>query len=472
MEMRGEKVDVNRIWQNVQQNMSGFENRAKAWGEEVTSTASNLGNQAGRFASTRGRSFAAEVAQSGRTVGRGIGHIIGVLFKAFFLFVFGIIAFFLFIAVVAFTAGGLARPVNDFILNGFWQKAFMWGTLVFFLAVPLIAIITWIVRRLMKVRSQKRYLGWTFGGLWTLGWISLFLLIATVGKDFRNYDSVPQNITLSQPAMNKMLVRVDEPRIRYSGTFAWINDDHDDSGWDLTEDSLRLAHVKLRVQKSPDQMYHVTIWRYSRGRNRNEAAARAERLAYTAASSDSSLILGSGYGVGRLQKFRAQRVIVEIQVPAGKQIRFDESVQNKLQGPVHVRHTSNGRWNNNEWEEGWDEENHYYFQWQPNTDYTMTETGELVDMSRSTTTESTDTYRYRGDSLDNQIQELQRQRDEENRRRDEEIERQRQRVEEENRRLQELQNTSTTENTSRVTRRNKPAIETTGIHTPIFSLII
>jgi phage shock protein PspC (stress-responsive transcriptional regulator) len=425
MEMRGEKVDVNRIWQNVQQNMSGFENRAKAWGEEVTSTASNLGNQAGRFASTRGRSFAAEVAQSGRTVSRGIGHIIGVLFKAFFLFVFGIIAFVLFIAVVAFTAGGLARPVNDFMLDGFWQKAFMWGTLVFFLAVPLIAIITWIVRRLMKVRSQKRYLGWTFGGLWTLGWISLFLLIATVAKDFRNYDEVAQSIAVARPAGGKLNIRVDEPRIRYSGSFDWINDDdRDDGGWDLTEDTLRLSNVKMRFLKSTDSSYHVTLWKYSRGQNRADAAERAERLSYNTSLQDNALVLGSGYGIGKAQKFRAQQVIVEVRVPVGRQVRFRRKRGSKLR-PTYYNMRNNQRSSNYDWERDWDFDERFgaNFQLQTGVDYTMTETGELVDASQRTTTDNTDTYRYKGDSLDNQIQELQRQRDEENRRRDEEIER-------------------------------------------------
>ena len=328
MEMRGETVDVNRIRQNVQQNMSDLGARAQAWGEEVTATANQWGSRAAEFASTRSRSFASEVSQSGRSVGRSIGHIIGMLFKAFFLFVFGSIAFALFVVVLVFTVGGLAQPFNDFLLNGFWQKAFLWGTLLLFLAVPLIALITWVVRRLMKVRSQNRYLGWTFGGLWTLGWICLALFAASITKDFRNYDQVAQNVPLAQQPINKLVLRVDEPVIRYSGTFDWINDNNDgDTGWDLTEDSLRMSNVNMRFLKSTDANYHVTLWKYSRGQNRRDAAARAERITYTASSMDSALILGSGFGVGKAQKFRAQRVIVEIKVPVGKQIRFDESVE-------------------------------------------------------------------------------------------------------------------------------------------------
>ena len=476
MEMRGETVDVNRIRQNVQQNMSDLGTRAQAWGEEVRQSAEQLGARATQFANTRGRTFAAEVAQSGRTVGRGLGHVIGMIFKVFFLFVFGMIAFALFVAVLALTVGGLAQPFNTFLLDGFWQKAFLWGTLLFFLAVPLIAIITWIVRRLMKVRSQSRYLGWTFGGLWTLGWICLFLFAASIAKDFRNYDRIAQEVPLTQSAMHKMMVRVDEPRIRYSGTFDWINDDNDnDAGWDLTEDSLRMSNVNMRFLKSQDSYYHVTLWKYSRGKNRNDAAARAERITYTALSMDSALILGSGFGVGKAQKFRAQRVIVEIKVPVGKQIRFDESVENKLH-PTYYNMRNNRRWNNNDWERDWDNDNYNSnFEWQPNVDYTMTENGELVDLAHlSTPMQQDSVYEYNKGTtkrIDSQIQDLQRQREEQ-------IERQRKKVEEENKRLQDLENNNTNENKRQKTGKintneiEKNGIETTGLHTPIFSLLI
>ncbi len=357
----------------------------------------------------------------------------------------------------------------------FWQKAYLWGTLVFFLAVPLVAMITWIVRRLMKVRSQNRYLGWTFGGLWTLGWISMVLFAASLTKDFRNYDQVAQELSLAQPAMNKLTVRVDEPRIRYSGTFDWINDDdHNDGGWDLTEDSLRMANVNMRILKSPDANYHVTLWKYSRGRNRNDAAMRAERVTYTASTMDSALVLGSGFGVGKAQKFRAQRVIVEIKIPVGKQIRFDESVQQKLK-PTYINNRNNtGRWNNNDWERDWDNDDHYSFEWMPNVDYTMTENGELVDLAKPAVVPNNGgVYEYNDTttrSLDSRVQQLQRQREEL-------IEKQRRKVEEENRRLEEMQNNAdatSDQRTGKTTRNNvrKPVLETTGIHTPVFSLIL
>jgi phage shock protein PspC (stress-responsive transcriptional regulator) len=394
MEMRGEKVDVNSIRQNVQVGMNDFGKRAQEWGEEVRESAERLGERASQFANTRGKTFAAEVSQTARPIGNSLGNIIGILFKAFFLFIAGTIAFALFVVVLVFTLGGAAQPFKDFLLNGFWQTASLWGTLIFFLAVPLIAIITWIVRRMMKVRSQNRYLGWVFGGLWTLGWISLFLFIATMVKDWRYSNSIEQPVATVQAPINKMTVRIDEPKIRYSGTFDWINEDsRDGSGWDVTEDSLRLSNVKIRVSKSPDALYHVSLLKYSQGRNRNDARDRAERLNYTATSMDSALIIGSGFGISKDQKFRGQRVIVEIKVPVGKMIRFDETVS-KLNF-TNIRIAERRRnWRSEDWDIEWDDDT--FHNWEPGIDYVMTEDGRLLNAAMPVTTPSnSDTYEYR-----------------------------------------------------------------------------
>lgn len=400
MEMRGEKVDVNRIRQNVQEGMENFGSRAKAWGEEVKTSAQNLGNRAAEFANTRGKTFAQEASASARPVATGIGHAIGVVFKAFFLFIAGVIAFALFVMLLVFTFGGLAQPINTFLIDGVWQKTFMWGTIVLFLAVPLIGIITWIIRRVMNVRSQNRYLGWIFGGLWTLGWVSLALFVSSMAKDFRFTEQTEREIALARPAMNKMIVQVPGSPIRYSGNFSWINAD-DDQGWDITDDSLKLSNIRVTVEKSDDSLYHVTLRRYSAGDNRARALKRAEEIEYSVSSIDSVLSLGSGFGLSSADKFRGQKVMVEIQVPVGKQIRFDNSVGEKL-NPYDIRVSENDRtnrrrnWNRRNWDFEW--ENNWYYDWQPNTDYYMTADGKLKEVGIPETEKQT-TPETRKDSI-------------------------------------------------------------------------
>jgi phage shock protein PspC (stress-responsive transcriptional regulator) len=387
MEMRGEKVDVNRIWQNVQENMSDIKTKAGAWGEEALASAQQFGSKAKEFASTRGKTFAAEVRQTARPVASGIGHAIGVIFKAFFLFIAGTIAFALFVVVLVFTLSGMTQPFKEFLLDDMRQSIALWGVLILFLAVPLIAIITWIVRRAMRVRSQNRYLGWTFAGLWFLGFISLGIFISSMVASFRRYDKVEQPIAV-QSNIDRMLVTVNEPEIRYSGTFEWL--DTDGEGFDISEDSLYYANVKLNVLKSPDSTYHVSLWKYSRGRNRGEARTKAERIVYDISSSDSNLYLGNGLRIGKKEKFRWQQVLVEIKIPVGKRIKFDESVKDRLH-PMKVKINNRNRWRNgwngDDWNMDWDEWNAFY--WDSNKEYVMAENGELEEVGADIKTNTT-----------------------------------------------------------------------------------
>jgi len=382
MEMRGEKVDVNRIRQNVQEGMENFGSRAKAWGEEVKTSAQNMSGRAQEFMRTQGADFASDFRQTTRPAATGIGHAIGVIFKAFFLFIAGVIAFALFVMVLVFTFGGVAQPVNNFLIDGPWQKVFMWSTVVLFLAVPLIGIITWIIRRVMNVRSQNRYLGWIFGGLWTLGWAALVLFVSSMVKDFRFVERTEREIALAKPTMNKLIVQVPGSPIRYSGNFSWLNAD-DDQGWDITDDSLKLSNIRINVKQSADSFYHLTLHRYGAGDNRARALKRAEKIDYNVTSLDSVLALETGFGLSSADKFRGQKVMVEIQVPVGKQIRFDHSVAEKL-NPYDIRVSENERYNRKryfnrrDWEFEWD--NNWFYDWQPDTDYYMTADGKLKEV--------------------------------------------------------------------------------------------
>ena len=237
--------------------MGSVKDRVKTWSEEVKVSAQNLGNKAKHFADTKGKTFAREVGETARSGGRGLGHAIGVLFKVFFLFIVGTIAFGLFVAVIALIFGGIAWwPVNNFLWTSKWQQVYAWGTIIFFLAVPLIGFIVWLVRRIIGVRSRNSYLGWTFAFLWLIGWVAAILFATSISKDFRReYELRDTGVTVTQPSNGKMIVAVSEPELEHTGRFGWINDESE--GWDLTDDTLKLSFVKFNIQASPDSLYHV-----------------------------------------------------------------------------------------------------------------------------------------------------------------------------------------------------------------------
>jgi phage shock protein PspC (stress-responsive transcriptional regulator) len=375
MEMRGEKVDVNRIRQNVREGVDNMKERMKGWSEEVRDSAQNLTNKAKEFAGTKGKTFAGEAREAARRGGRGIGHVIGVLFKAFFLFIAGSIAFALFVGLIGILIGGVSVwPLKNFIVDGVWQNIYGWGTLILFLGVPLIGFIVWLLRRIMKVRSQNNYLGWTFGALWALGWICVTLFVASMVNDFRmsNYKRPATELNITQPVNGKMIVKVNEPEVEYSGSIPWV--DIDGKGLDITKDTLRYANIEIEdVLLSTDSNYHVQIKRYSRGRTPADAEARAQKILFNASYSDSVLNLGSSLAIDKETKFRGQKVLVVISVPAGKKIRFDESIDRLHSFNITINERE--RWNRRD-DINWDVDDES-FGYNINVDYTMGADGEL-----------------------------------------------------------------------------------------------
>jgi hypothetical protein len=332
--------------------------------------------------------------------GRGIGHVIGVLFKAFFIFVAGCIALSLFAVLMVFIFGGVAWwPINNFLWSSTWQKLLAWSTLLFFITVPVIAFITWLIRRVLKVRSKNHYLSWVFGGLWLIGLFSAIAFGISIGHDVKAYERVSSDVTIAQPSNNKLIVRVTEPEIRYSGSAWWM--DADSRGFDISNDTLRYNNVKLHVVKSDDSAYHVLLHKYSAGSGITDAQQRAAQTSFEVVSQDSILAIGSGLGIGRGSKFRGQGVILEIQVPAGKKIRFDESVS-EAYNPWVVR-TYNKNYRNRFWrnryKEDWDLDES--FDWTANVDYVMNEKGNLADPQKAKTPsdEGTDNTYLKTDSL-------------------------------------------------------------------------
>ncbi|MBI3139938.1 MAG: PspC domain-containing protein [Sphingobacteriales bacterium] len=420
MEMRGEKVDVNTIRQNVKEGMDSMKDKMKGWTEEVKSSAQQFGEKAKEFGATRGKEFAREVNETARRTGGGLGHAIGVLFKVFFLFIFGTIAFALFVSLIALLFSGVQWwPVNNFLWTSKWQQIYAWGTLLFFLVVPLVAFIVWVVRRIIRARSGSNYLGWTFGALWTIGWISMILLASSISHDLSSYKSVDTEVTLTQPVKGKMILAVSQPKLEYTGGFGWISDEAD--GWDISADTMKLSTVRFNFEASTDSFYHVYLKKYSYGRTDEEAKTRAAKIEYSAVSRDSVLDLASGYRIDKSSKFRLQQVEIYVQVPVGKKIRFDASIREKLNP---MRFTVGRRYKRNRLAEVRMEDD-YSFDYSTGVDYTMGIDGKLkgdyVKEVRAERRYNND-YRYNaGDSVEQEElnNKIQQQLDEEKRKREE-----------------------------------------------------
>jgi phage shock protein PspC (stress-responsive transcriptional regulator) len=326
LEMRGERVDVNSIANTVKEDLIQFRSKAEKWGEEVKQSAKDFGKQASAHAKT----FSHEAGYVARKTGTGLGHAIGVLIKALFIFIFTIVAIVLFSVFVFVLFGGVAlAPLKDFVLENRFQNILAWMTLFLFFMVPLIALVTWGVRRIMGVRSRKHYVGLAFGTLWVLGWISAALLFVQVARNFKNNARLEEREVATISSKGPVNVEMEKADWRrFNNEFFGIDVDDDWPFYSVGDDSIMINTVSLNMAKSKDSLYHVYVVKQSRGSSRNKATTAAEKVEFAPVVNDSLVSLPQGFFIGKTDKFRNQRVTVVFEIPVGKRIRFDYNISN------------------------------------------------------------------------------------------------------------------------------------------------
>lgn len=381
LEMRGEKVDIESIKNTIKSDLDTFAKRAGNLGNEMKSTFQKTGEQVKQGA----QNFAEEVSPVARRTGNGIGHAIGVLFKAFFLFIAGLIAFCLVMVLISllFRGHGILT-LKNYILTGFWQNMLAWASFFLFLVVPVIGLLVWLIRRITGVRSRQPYLRYIFITLWVIGLFSTLTLIGVAVNNFRSRQHVEEELTLSPPSHNKLIVKAVEGKHEYFDGDDWFNWDWDRNTpfYNLNEDSFILNTVRVNLAKSEDSGYHVRLFKFSHGQNGNAARHLAEQIQFPVQQMDSILYLPQGFTVSREQKFRNQQVLVVVSIPVGKRILVSHTVDNYDWFNIDIRNR-NIRWNrhknqdDDDWIREWDDDIIVGSQygWAKDEEYTMTNEG-------------------------------------------------------------------------------------------------
>lgn len=357
LEMRGEKVDLESIKNTVQEELQGVKGRSEKFGEEFKQKATQFGEEIKEGA----QHFASNAAPVARTTGATMGHAIGVLFKAFFLFIAGIIVFALFVALMALIFSGVGVfPLKNFVLDGFWQHTMAWGTLVLFLLVPIIAAVVWLIRSISGIKSRNNYLGYAFGTLWIFGWVCVITLAGLISRQFKRVGNVKETVTMTQPSNGRLLVDLGEANGRFYNMMWFDETDNDLPALSADEDSMLLNTVRLRILKSKDSEYHTSVMKFSRGNTPMLAEQTATLISFPVRQQDSILYLPKGFAISKESKFRNQQVLVVLEVPVGKAIRIDNSIdwydwfdinvsRNGLNIDVDDEFYNDYSWRNNVW---------------------------------------------------------------------------------------------------------------------------
>jgi phage shock protein PspC (stress-responsive transcriptional regulator) len=389
LQMKGEKVDLNSIKESVVKEMKGVGERMQ-----------NLGKDANKFVKEKGPQISREFGHTVNNSGGAIGRIIVTLFKIFLYIILGSVAFAIIVAVfaLAIVAVGIF-PLKDFIVTDGLQNILAWLTLIFFIGVPVVGIITSIIRFLTRRKSSNNYFRNIGIGLWIFGWICLFALISFVGRDFKYISSaVEQRIELSNPGTEFMdIVPVRKPELRWK---PWLSFEPY-AMFNIGDDTAYVPNIRLRIVKSSDTDYHVRYFVMSNGPSREEANRLSALITYGGYQQDSALFLNNEIPVNTHDKFRNQFVDVSVAVPLNRRIKVDEDFISWNRPRFYFFRGPDDHYS------GWGTEDAGY-DFDPGTEYIMKEDG-LHEVNEGQNEESLPNsgYRYRGQGRFDSLKELQ-----------------------------------------------------------------
>lgn len=409
LEMVGEKVDLNSIKNTIQNDMEGFSKRAQGWGSDLknkyqTDHASNTKNGA-----------SAHPSEKRKGIVYYIGRIITISIKAFVYFILGIIGISLLAALFGIGVAATAvMPLRKFLLEDGAQIWSVYGALLFFVWVPIIGIVTAVVRKLAGYKKANVWVRSSFVALWVVGWILLFYFGSSLGHSFSKHN-VPeeQTVALANPAVDYLEVTA-SPKMKYYED-RWFQISPFDAFSD--EDTVFVRNLRIRIVQSKTDSFQVKVVKLSNGKTIQNANELASKINFDLTQQDSLVFLDRGIAINKKDKFRNQHIIMTIAVPLGKRIKITNKGWSQTNVRINGRgmHTetfdrisSDNDWYD-EWNEPWDNES---FSYERGVEYKMTSTG-LEKIKRDDDAE--DSYNndnQYSDEMEQRLEELKREREE------------------------------------------------------------
>jgi hypothetical protein len=139
----------------------------------------------------------------------------------------------------------------------------------------------------------------------------------------------------------------------------------------IDEDSIFIRNVNVRITKSTNDSFNVTMVKLSNGASKLNANKLVSNINYNIKQIDSTLLLDKGIAITPLDKFRNQQIIITVAVPIGKRILIKENSGWSWKTNDRI----NFGINNNSWDEWRNDDGERAYHWNHNVEYIMTADG-------------------------------------------------------------------------------------------------
>jgi phage shock protein PspC (stress-responsive transcriptional regulator) len=403
LEMRGEKVDINSIKNTIQTDMEGFGKRAQDWGSSVYNKTKTSETQTAQTASAASNA-GPEPAQRGGCL-HFAGRTITILFKAFVYFVLGIITISLLAALfgVGIVATGLL-PLRRFILEDGAHNWYAYAIIVFFIWVPVIGIVTAIIRKIAGIKKANVWVRGGFWSLWALSWIFIPLFFATLTKSFSKQNDPQEEVyQLANAKVNYLEISAQQ-KLKYYNHY-WLKLEPFNF---FDSDTVYVRNLRIRIVKAASDSFEVKYVRISNGKSVAEAERLASKINFDLNQQDSSLYLDKGIAINKTDKFRNQHVIMTLAVPVGKRFKITNRAWEQVRVSVDKKGFRSQTGPNIDFPFDGDNSNWYNdedaFDYDYDVEYIMTPTG----LERVGGVKASDDDKENSEALKNRLEELKR----------------------------------------------------------------
>lgn len=270
----------------------------------------------------------ADTSGAGRSGGL---NVLVVFLKIIFFGTVGILALTLIGVMIAFLfTGASLLPLKSLFIENGTETTLLWITGLLTIGLPVIAIILWIVRRMMKAKSRP-VIGAVVLVLWLAGIISGIILGVKVAEKFNTESSSERLVALAPVTTNKLyldLQRYEEDYYTVKTGIGPVSEIDELPFYTVNEDSLLFSKINLQIVDSPDSVFRLRLLTASKGRNLKKAKSDQAEFRYNIVQKDSLLLLPEFFLAPVQQGFRDQSITVEVSVPAGKQIEVGKALEN------------------------------------------------------------------------------------------------------------------------------------------------
>ena len=355
LEMHGEDVNFSNIGKKVEEEMNSFGKKAEIWGEDVKRNASQTRGKAKDF-----------VNQLLYFIGSVAGGFFRVFVKVVGVFI-AIIGLVLLVAMTSSLFGGTGLvPVDGetfSIRDGYsmffeneQQELLASSALLLFIGIPLIMLVFGGIKMLLGIKTKNRYVGMGAGILWLVGLVLVIVLTNQVAGQFAEEATSKQTVQLLQPKCDTLFLKVKGGN-NYDG--------HERIGkymrvkvknhTVISADNINFRYPDLDIVRGETDSFEVVIYGEARGKDRKEALHLARNILYEVSQKDSLVEFMPHFSVPLDEKWRVQKVHIELRVPKGKMVYIERSMKGIIYDVKNETDTWDGDMTGRRWIMGTEE---------------------------------------------------------------------------------------------------------------------